>query len=365
MTDTVTRRLITLYEQMADPTLFLSGFFQSPPINFHTSKEVEVDIMRTDEDVAVVLQDESLGYRSNSLDIYTNKSFVPPAYKELITLNSFDLLKRMPGSNPFEAPDFRANAMVRVLQGIRKVEDKIRRAVEIQASQVLQTGQLNLLDKGGNTIFDLDYAPKATHFPTSAVSWATATGQQMRDDIENLGEVVRDDGLRDPELAIMGTRAFSRFINNSDNRAAFDNRRIDVGEIIRRRPMGAGASLRGVIDIGNYSYAIWTYAGRYKDPQTGNKLRFLDQDKVIVMSSDARLDLTWGAIPNLAKEMGVGGDRLLPELPARLPVAGANIDLFINAWLDKSGENLYAGVGSRPLCIPTAIDQFGCLDTVP
>ena len=41
MSDTSTKRMISAYIQEAPPTLFLSGFFQSPPQNFHNSEEVE------------------------------------------------------------------------------------------------------------------------------------------------------------------------------------------------------------------------------------------------------------------------------------------------------------------------------------
>jgi len=48
MSGTTTTRMIRAYNQMAQPTLFLSGLFQSPPENFHSSEEVEIDIIRSD-----------------------------------------------------------------------------------------------------------------------------------------------------------------------------------------------------------------------------------------------------------------------------------------------------------------------------
>ena len=167
MSGKVTKRMISAYVQMASPLMFLSGLFQSPAQNFHTSEEVEIDIVRSDEDVSIVIQDLSTGYRMNSDDIYTNKAFKPPIHKEAIPINSFDLIKRMPGENPFEAPDFRANVITRMFNGMVKVERKIRRAVELQASQVLQTGIVTLTDSNGTALYTLDYKPKATHFRRS------------------------------------------------------------------------------------------------------------------------------------------------------------------------------------------------------
>lgn len=363
MSGTTTTRMIRAYNQMAQPMLFLSGLFQSPPENFHTSEEVEIDIVRSDEDISIVIQDLSTGYRMNSEDLYTNKGFKPPIHKEAIPINSFDLIKRMPGQNPFEAPDFRANVITRMFNGMTKIERKIRRSIEVQASQVLQTGVVTLTDMNGNALYTLDYKPKASHFPTAGTSWATATGQQKLDDINTLAEQIRDDGLADPDQLIMGIDAFENFISDDEVQKRFDTRRIDLGTIAPMEMRGNGGTFRGIVEIGNYRYDVWTYGGRYKDPQTGNKVQFIDPGKVVVRASSGRLDATFGAIPNIGSLMGGGAANLLPELPSRVSNADGGMDLFTNAWLSQDGEQLFGGVGARPLMIPTAIDTFGCLDT--
>lgn len=363
MSGKTTKRMISAYQQMAQPMLFLSGLFQSPPENFHTSEEVEIDIVRSDEDVSIVIQDLSTGYRMNSEDLYTNKGFKPPIHKEALPINSFDLIKRMPGQNPFESPDFRANVILRMFNGMTKVERKIRRAIELQASQVLQTGVVTLVDGSGNALYTLDYKPKATHFPTAGTSWATATGAQKIADINSLAEVIRNDGLADPDQLIMGIDAFENFISDDEIRKRFDIRRMDLGTISPMEMRGNGGTFRGIVEIGNYRYDVWTYGGRYKDPQTGNKVQFVDPGKIIVRSSSGRLDATFGAIPNIGSMMGGQATSLLPELPGRVSNAAGGMDLFTNAWLSADGEQLFGGVGARPLMIPTAIDTFGCLDT--
>lgn len=363
MSGKTTKRMISAYQQMAQPMLFLSGLFQSPPENFHTSEEVEIDIVRSDEDVSIVIQDLSTGYRMNSEDLYTNKGFKPPIHKEALPINSFDLIKRMPGQNPFESPDFRANVILRMFNGMTKVERKIRRAIELQASQVLQTGVVTLTDSTGAALYTLDYKPKATHFPTAGTSWATATGAQKIADIKSLAEVIRNDGLADPDQLIMGIDAFENFISDDEIRKRFDIRRMDLGTISPMEMRGNGGTFRGIVEIGNYRYDVWTYGGRYKDPQTGNKVQFVDPGKIIVRSSSGRLDATFGAIPNIGSMMGGQATSLLPELPGRVSNAAGGMDLFTNAWLSADGEQLFGGVGARPLMIPTAIDTFGCLDT--
>lgn len=363
MSTNVTKRMISVYNQMAQATMFLTGFFQSPPENFHSSEEVEIDIVRSDEEVSIVVQDLSTGYRMNAEDLYTNKGFKPPIHKEALPMNSFDLLKREPGQNPFESPDFRANVIARMFRGMRNVEMKIRRAIELQASQVLQTGIVTLTDSNGVALYTLNYAPKSSHFPTAGTSWASATGAQKLADISSLAEQIRDDGLADPDQLIFGIDAFENFISDADIQARFDVRRMDLGTISPMEVRGAGGSYRGIVEIGNYRYDVWTYGGRYKHPQTGVKTPFIDPGNVIVRASSGRMDATFGAIPNIGALMGGGSRALLPELPGRISNQAGGMDLFTNAWLSPDGEQLFGGVGARPLLIPTAIDTYGCLTT--
>lgn len=361
MTDTTTKRMISAYNQEASPTMFLSGMFRSPQENFHSSEEVELDIVRSDEDISVVIQDLTTGYRMNSTDIYTNKNFKPPIHKEAISLNAFDMIKRMPGQNPFESPDFRANIIIQMFAGMRKVERKIRRAVELQASQVLTSGVVDLKDSNGVTLYTIDYKPKATHFPTVSNSWSGGSSTKVAD-LLALANVIRNDGLVDPDTLVMGEGSFEEFISDTAIQARMDTRRINVGNIGPMVKRGNGGQFRGVVEIGNYKYDIWTYGGRFKDPQTGNKIPYIADAKVIMMSVDSRFDATFGAIPNIGNDLGVRTS-LIPELPARLSNVEGGMDLFTNVWMSNDGEQLFGGVGARPLYIPTAIDQYGCLTT--
>lgn len=362
MSGSTTLRMLRAYISMAQPTLFLSGMFQSPPENFHSSEEVEIDIVRSDEDIAIVVQDLTTGYRANSEDLYTNKGFKPPIFKEKIALNSTDLLKREAGNDPFKDPKFRATLIQRMFRGMMKIERKIRRALELQASQVLQTGILTLRDSNGVALYTLDFKPKSSHFPTAGTAWDQA-GATIVPDLVALAEQIRDDGLEDPDQAIFGTKAFEVALKDDDFKARFDNRRIDLGTISPFKMNGKGGQFRGTLDMGNYKIDIWTYGGRYKDPQTGLKVQFVDPVKVILRASGGRLDATFGAIPNIGAILNGGRGRLLPELPGRVSNAQGGMDLFTNAWLSADGEQLFGGIGARPLMIPTAIDTYGCIAT--
>jgi hypothetical protein len=364
MSGSTTKHFISAYLQMAQPMMFLTGFFQSPAENFHNSEEVEIDIVRSDEDVAIVVQDLSTGYRMNTEDLYTNKSFKPPVYKEAVPINSHDLIKRMPGENPFKSPNFRGNVILRFFKAITKVERKIRRALEVQASQVLQTGTITLTDETGAPLYTIDYKPKATHFPTAGTTWGTA-GADIYGDLQALSTVIRNDGLTNPNQLLMGEKAFEALIQDPQSQERFDNRRINTGALGMMEVRGDGGQFRGVIEVGNYKFDVYTYGAKFKDPVTGLKRDYIDTGKVVMRATGGRMDATFGSIPNIGNLIGHqnAAKALLPELPGRMKNQKGSMDLFTNAWLSNDGAQLFGGVGARPLLIPTAIDTYGCLDT--
>ena len=358
MSDTTTKVMLAAYEQDAEPTMFLSGTFQSPRRNFHNSEEVEIDIIRSEEDIAIAIQDISSGPRLNSEDIYTNKGFKPPLFKEAGAINAHTLMKRMPGEDPFQTVDFQANAMKRGVKLGNKLQRKIQRATEAQSAQVYTTGVVTLIDGSGNTIYSIDYKPKVTHFPTVGTPWNNAAAT-MLDDIRGLANVIRTDGLHNPDMLIMGEASFELFIQDDDVLARFDNRRVLGNGIVAMDRMGNGGIFRGVIEIGNHKYDIWTYAGQYKDPQTGLATKYVPDDKVIIRSSMARMDATFGGIPRIAAP----DPRVPSSLTQRFSLPGQAFDIQMNAWIESNGETMMVQAGARPLMIPTAIDTYGCLDT--
>lgn len=361
MSDTSTIRMIERYMEEAQAPMFLSGFFMSPAQNFHDSEKVEIDVQRDEEDVAIVIQDVSVGPRSNESTLYTNKGFTPPIFHEKGAINAYDLAKRRPGQNPFQDPNFGVNALDEAFMIFRKLERKIRRAVELMASQVLQSGVLTLTDNGGATLYTLDFQSKASHFITVATAWALdgTTGDPLSD-LESLGDTLRQDGKLLPTRLIFGQSAMNRFLANPKVDALLQHRRADF---VRMAPevRGGGATFRGTIWIGFYEYEIWMYSGFFKDPVTGNPTTYVGSDRVLMMSEGARLDLSFGTIPSFTAPEA----RALPFLPARMTSEDVGLALDTNSWVTDDGGSLFVSAGTRPLTIPTAIDTFGALDVVP
>jgi hypothetical protein len=362
MSDNSTTKLIDMYMEEAEAPMFLSGFFQSPRRNFHAGEKIGIDIIRDDEDLAIVLTDLSVGANQNESSRYVNKEFTPPIFDEEIGINSYNLVKRQAGNDPFTDPDYGAAALEEAFSGVRKLERKIRRSIELMASQVLQTGTITLTDAAAATRYTLNYQAKNTHVATVTTTWSapgvSATGAPLTD-LAALARVVRRDGKSRPDRLIFGSSAMQRFLANADVQKFLVKDGLGLGSLAPQT-RGEGASFCGKVWIDNYLFELWMYDGFYRDPATGNHADYVGTNNVIMMSSTGRLDLSYGAIPLI----GSPDPTAMPFLPGRMSSADRGLDLTLNAWRTPDRKHLKVSAGTRPLVIPTAIDTFACLTVV-
>ena len=361
MSDAGTKRMLAAYQDEASSPMFLSSLFQTPPRNFHRSEKVEIDVLRNDPHIALPVQSIGAGARQHESSQYVNKAYTPPVYDLETTISAYDKLKRRAGMDPFEDPDFLGSAVQEAFRHLRELEDLIRRAVEVQCSQVLQTGVITLVDASGNTLYTLDFLPKSSHMTTASVAWAAdgSTGDPLGD-LASLAETVRKDGKREPNRLIFGRTAIQRFLANDDVKARLDNRAMTLGNVAPS-DRGTGATFWGFVWIGLYRFEMWTYKETYIDPQTGNHVDFVDPENVIMTSQDARLDLTFGELPMFVPPEA----RAAQFLPSRMAMPEIGMGFTTNAWVTPDGKHLKLSAGTRPLAIPTAIDTFGRLDITP
>lgn len=353
-----TKKLLRAFEKQAGTTHFLTSMSVSPPENYHNSETVEIDINRSGEEIAIPVADISSGYRLNEADQFVNKEFTPPIFKENFALNAYTLLKRLPGNTPFDSPQFQAAATARIASGTQKILKKIQRTLELQWSQIYTTGTVTLYDSDGNAVYVVDFKPKATHFPTAGTAW-DAAGADPVGDLLALFNVIRNDGLNDVEQTVFSEAAFEQALKIDSFKDRYNRDGIMLGNMVPMQVGGTGGgNFRGTLEIGNYRINIWTYGGRYTDPVTGSKKQYIDGPYVCAMAP-GRFDTTFGAIPRIVAP----DSRVMKYVPRRVMMGNRRLDMSVNAWVTPDGETVYAGVGTRPMGIPTDIDAIGCLNT--
>ena len=350
---------LQLYTEIRSPNGFLSRFFTIKPGGIYNGDKIALDIQRFGEEVAVAIT-KCTGPNLNDFDEFTTKEFKPPSYGEAFPLDVCELINRMAGVDPFTSAhnEYSAQLIAKMAQGFKLIDDKISRAVELQASQILQTGKLTLTNSAGDTVYELDFLPKATHFPTTSVSWSTLATADPLGDLGDLATVIRTDGKIDSNIVAMGAGALDNFLKNEDVQTMLDNRRIEIGGISPRMA-DSGATFYGFIWVGTYRFELWTYPDTFTSPETGLPVNYIDDDKVIMLSDKTRLDMTSARVP-----LPLGPDpRVAGLLPGRMSSRDFSFDVTPNVYTTPNGKQIMGELESRPLLIPVQIDGFGCLDT--
>lgn len=353
MSNAATKKMISMYMQSAPEQGAFTSMLRAPAENYYSSETVEIDIERSGEEIAPVVTDIQNGNNKFSLDEFVNKEFKAPVMMDEFTIDTFKLLKRQAGDTPFESPNYRANLAEQFIKHMRKGGERQRRTLELMASQMFQTGTITLKDAKGADAYTINFNPKATHFPTAAIAWDQAGATPIAN-IKSLCDVVNTDGQSTPFAVWLGDAAYDAMINSEEFKTLADNRGIKVINI-EPQDKPTGAIYMGTLIATGYRLDIYTYRGEYKDIGASVNSRFLNSGSYLVWGREGRYDATYGSIP-----LVVPPDPRIGFLSTRAAMSSINMDMTTNAWVSQDGRNVSGFVGSRPLCLPTSIDRFGC-----
>lgn len=357
MSDRSSIALIDEYVEEASAPMFLSSLFKTPAKNFHQSDKIEIDILRDDEDVAIVVTDLSTGPRNNESTLFSNKAFTPPILWERGGISAFNKTNRAFGQDPFQSVDALSQALDESRRLYRQLENKMRRTVEMMCSQVLQGAVVTLTDSAGTALYTLDFQARSALHAAVSTEWATAgTSGNPIADLDARARLVRRYGKKNPTDLIFGQGAWQRFMANTQVRSELDNRRIELGSIVHQN-LPDGVTYNGKFAIGHHAFDLWTYDGFYRDPATGNLTDYIATDTVVMLSKSGRLDLTFGGIPRIVAP----DPRVASFMPGRISSVSKGLDLNPWASVSQHGTHVDVEVGTRPLPIPVGIDTFASM----
>jgi hypothetical protein len=355
--DQSTLRFIETYRDQAPAPMFLQSLFQSPARNFHNRKRITMDFVRNDPRIAVPLPQNNTSPRKVEMTKYSNVEYEPPTYDTEVSISAYNAYDRRPGADPFQAgSDSLKNIISEAMGVVGYIDGMTRRAVELQCAQLLTTGQLSLLDSTNAVMYSATFGAKGTHFVTPTAWAADGSTGSPETDIEALAEVIRQDGKYPTDQLIMGRGAILRFLANTKIRDNMNKWNMNYGQVEQPKSVG-GATFHGRITLGTSVYEVYSYRDTYIHPNTGAQTPYVGDNKVVVRSSQGRLDKTFGEIPLIVDPDA----RAVRFLPQRMSDTATGFDVTTNAWIAPNGKSLQLSVGTRALAIPTAADTFGCL----
>jgi len=359
MSDASLKRLLETYDSRVAPQMFLHSMGVAPAENFYKGDSIERDFLRQSKAVSYPLPKGETGYHLNQSTKYTNKSYTGIPYKEATPINAEEITKRQPGQINFSDPQTAIVATKIAFKAMQNMEDMMRRAMEIQAAQVMLTGKISLKDPAGTVVYAEDFKPKSTHFVTVNTLWSNS-GATIIADIDALVKVIINDGGLVPDQIITDSETIETILGNAAIQKRLDLRNVELGSLGLRAPNGQGGVYHGQLVVGAYRLDLWSYGATYVDVTTGLETQYIPKGKVIVKNHASRFDCTYGAYARLVPI----DQRVLSFLPGAFGGMGgtsSNFGFSANAWTDQTGENVHVGIATKFLFIPTAIDTYGCL----
>ena len=338
---------------------FLSSFFKTTPDSFTDSEEADLDEIYEGEEIAPVVTDLSTGSVTLVEEKFVNKKIPFPVYSMKSPAQIAALMNRQPGESAYvtQKVNWLGRLAAIIVKKFSRMANIMRRSMEYQAAQVLQTGDIILTDENGTRTFTLGLQSKATHFPTVTIPWSDHTNADPLGDIDALADVIRNDGFVDVVNLIFGEKAWINFLKNSWVQENLKKDILNMGELSPQIQNKGGKRL-GYIDYGANRYIMWSYNGRYNPFGEKTVSKFLDPNKVILLPDVADLDFRriFGGIPTVRPDATF--DQLFGADKVQI---GGEYDFRPRVFWSEDQEAYIAEIKSRPLMLPVSVNRYGCL----
>lgn len=336
-----TKALMDVYRERPKVKGFLRSFF---PDKSAATLSVSIEVRRGTEKVAVDVERGTEGNR-NTMSRSSEKIYIPPLYKEYFDATQLELYDRLYGSTEISVSVY-SQFLEELAESIGLLEDKIERAIELQASQVLQTGIVTMAN-GDN----IDFKRKAAHIVDIGGSdanlyWSIANDSTC-DPIGDLvagANLLRQNGKAQGGIfdVILGGSALEALINMPHVQNRHDVRDYDLSKIDTPQMSAAGGVFHGVVSGGSYLFRLWTYPEYYEDPDTGSLTTYVDDTYFIMLPPMPRFHTAFAAVPQLLTD-------------GQPPMVGPFVYTDFPDQRRKAHDFI---VESAPICVPVAVDAI-------
>lgn len=328
-----TRVMLPALEQAYKPKLFLRDTFFKRETRSN-SKYVDIDVMKGKRRLAPFVSPLIEGKVVSRIG-FTTHSFEPPYIKQKKITNAGSFLDRPIGIDIYSANDGpQQRAQKELMKDLLELNEMIDRREEWMAAQLLATGKVDCIGEGISVT--VDFSMPASHTPTltgNAV-WTDETNANPLKDLRDWKRLLAKDSGIVPDVVIFGSLAYDNFIKHPKVKTAFDNRRIDRGQI-DPKDLPNGATYIGFLkdcQCDAYMYDEWYL-------NDSDVLTPLIVEKNLYMGSTrARTDKHYAAIQDLR--------------------ASAAVPRFPKTWEVQDPSARFVMVQSAPLMALTQVDAF-------
>lgn len=311
-TDGYSRIMVAGFDEkviIGNPTGFQS-IFGRPETGSRTlfatdSAVVEIDIMRGNERLAALIQRgvaarPITGQENTQTQQYTTFSRQYPLIEEEGDIGAAELVLRSMGESPYAGRTQVERLRDRASEIHNEHVRRIIRLQEVLAAQSVLLGTQVAILGTANTDLIYDFHRLATHSSAVSPLWDGVSPTIMAD-IDGQCDLIRQDGHANPDVMILGSEGMAAFVADTDVKSLADNRRFELIDV-NSNPVPP--KLQYLVDSGfiprgrlqtPQGYTLWmfTYVEVYTN-SAGTATPYMDVDKVVIFSSDARCDRYFG-----------------------------------------------------------------------
>ena len=234
-----------------------SGYREFFPPMTTPSKLVSIGVLRDSDTIAVDVERFTEGQYIKSTRS-TERLYEPPFHKQIYDFSRDEIYMSSVSLGVLDNQAANQIIAQNALNNIRKMRNRIERAIKKQQTEVLQTGTVNLTN-GDN----INYRRKSTSMvDLGAGNYWNQSGADPLANIETGARFIRNEGASAAtELnLVMRSRALRAFLNNDIVKDTGNFRRISRLDIAMPQFDGAsGLTFHGVVAAGDFEILLWTY----------------------------------------------------------------------------------------------------------
>lgn len=332
-----TRTMLAAVSMILPVNTFLKDTFFSNVNTFNT-EHVDVDYYKGRRKMAPFVSPLIAG-KVVDRQGFTTKTFKPASVKPLRVITGNDINKRSMGSNVYsvKGPDERAAELL--AQDLSDLDEQITRREEWMVSQIIFTGQVQIIGEGVDQLLDFDFTNKQTLSGTDL--WSDQVNSNPISDLKQWRlSVIQKSGVT-PDMVVMASDVVDAFVNHPAVQKVMDNSRIILGKI-EPRTLPNGVTFIG--SISSLGLDIYSYDEWYFDEEAATEKPMVPSGSLMVGSTRARSSMLYGAVTLTDAKTN---DFITYE-GSRVP----------DSWIKKDPAARFLQMHSKPLPVPHEVDSW-------
>lgn len=321
-------------------TFFKTTFFRN--VETFTTEKVDVDFKKGNRKLAPFVH-RRIGGKTVPNTGYEVKTYTPPMVAPDKVTTVEDLLKRMPGENPFSGKSPAERAVEKMAADFRELDEMITRREEWMCAQAIFTGTIPIVGEGINEVIDFNFTNRE-NITTAAKKWSSDSADPMAD-LKRWRKIVQKNGFVNCDVCVMADDVVAAFLKSPTVQKLLDTKGYDLATI-KPRQLPNGATYVGTLHaegLDIYTDNEW-FLDDWTDPDAPEQKPIVPDGTLVLLSTAAEYSMYYGAV-TLANE----------QTKEIYTVEGARVP---DSWIARKPIRRFLQLTSNPLPVPHEVDSW-------